>query len=73
MDLALNNIQRLICHKTQQTKLNRGHFFHLRFLCDITIYEIEKKMEPLVTVSMLRRDLNETLSRRYEKRWFAKN
>ena len=22
MDLALNNLQRLICHKTQQTKLN---------------------------------------------------
>ena len=23
MDLALNNLQRLICHKTQQTKLNQ--------------------------------------------------
>ena len=23
MDLALNNLQRLICHKTQQTKPNR--------------------------------------------------
>ena len=24
MDLALNNQQRLICHKTQQTKLNQN-------------------------------------------------
>ena len=23
MDLALNNLQRLICHKTKQTKLNQ--------------------------------------------------
>ena len=28
MDLALNNLQRLICHKTQQTKLN--HIFLVR-------------------------------------------
>ena len=26
MDLALNNLQRLICHKTQQTKPNRSRF-----------------------------------------------
>ena len=26
MDLALNNLQRLICHKIQQTKLNQMHF-----------------------------------------------
>ena len=25
MDLALNNLQRLICHKTQQTKPNRAY------------------------------------------------
>ena len=25
MDLALNNLQRLICHKTQQTKPNNKH------------------------------------------------
>ena len=25
MDLALNNLQRLICHKTQQTKPNHYH------------------------------------------------
>ena len=27
MDLALNNLQRLICHKTQQTKPNQTIFF----------------------------------------------
>ena len=26
MDLALNNLQRLICHKTQQTKPNKYSF-----------------------------------------------
>ena len=30
MDLALNNLQRLICHKTQQTKPN----FDLKFSLD---------------------------------------
>ena len=25
MDLALNNLERLICHKTQQTKPNQDH------------------------------------------------
>ena len=40
MDLALNNLQRLICHKTQQTKLTnkinnndeRTHFFRKIYL-----------------------------------------
>ena len=27
MDLALNNLQRLICHKTQQTKPNQTYDF----------------------------------------------
>ena len=27
MDLALNNLQRLICHKTQQTKLNQTNMY----------------------------------------------
>ena len=27
MDLALNNLQRLICHKTQQTKLNQTKYW----------------------------------------------
>ena len=29
MDLALNNLQRLICHKTQQTKPNQTISFFL--------------------------------------------
>ena len=29
MDLALNNLQRLICHKTQQTKPNQIFLFYL--------------------------------------------
>ena len=29
MDLALNNLQRLICHKTQQTKQNKPTCCHL--------------------------------------------
>ena len=28
MDLALNNLQRLICRKTQQTKPNQTKFIH---------------------------------------------
>ena len=27
MDLALNNLQRLICHKTQQTKPNQKYYW----------------------------------------------
>ena len=30
MDLALNNLQRLICHKTQQTKPNEFQFLIIR-------------------------------------------
>ena len=32
MDLALNDLQRLICHKTQQTKTNQNlvNFFYVK-------------------------------------------
>ena len=33
MDLALNNLQRLICHKTQQTKPNQTINFFLKYFC----------------------------------------
>ena len=29
MNLALNNLQRMICHKTQQTKPNQSHIIFL--------------------------------------------
>ena len=32
MDLALNNLQRLICHKTQQTKPNQTYNCLLRII-----------------------------------------
>ena len=30
MDLALNNLQRLICHKTKQTKPNQGYMYEAK-------------------------------------------
>ena len=35
MDLALNNLQRLICHKTKQTKPNRTEFVCSKFYMKI--------------------------------------
>ena len=32
MDLALNNLQRLICHKTHQTKPNQNSFFWINLI-----------------------------------------
>ena len=32
MDLALNNLQRLICHKTQQTKPNQSEISFSSFI-----------------------------------------
>ena len=33
MDLALNNLQRLIWHKTQQTKPNQPNLSNAQFVC----------------------------------------
>ena len=38
MDLALNNLQRLICHKTQQTKPNHILYTHMFILKTYIIY-----------------------------------
>ena len=45
MDLALNNLQRLICHKTQQTKPKPkpGHSGHLCILKLAEGLELSKK------------------------------
>ena len=34
MDLVLNNLQRLICHKTQQTKPKKKKFYNSKFSSD---------------------------------------
>ena len=44
MDLALNNLQRLICHKTQQTKPNQETNNTLPFL-DILLINVNNKLE----------------------------
>ena len=39
MDLVLNNLQRLICHKTQQTKPNQTKPNYNGFLSESSNYE----------------------------------
>ena len=40
MDLALNNLQRLICHKTQQTKPNQTKDFYINHFSLIVFFII---------------------------------
>ena len=42
MDLALNNLQRLICHKTQQTKPNQTKPFCTTAVVDMIWQSIPK-------------------------------
>ena len=49
MDLALNNLQRLICHKTQQTKPNQsnvrfGDMKNMKGIFDILNDNTKKKL-----------------------------
>ena len=39
MDLALNNLQRLICHKTKQTKPIDFHLFFYYYFLGSSIHE----------------------------------
>ena len=50
MDLALNNLQRLICHKTKQTKPNKehvaiGHLWYF-FSWASTSFHVTKSLNP---------------------------
>ena len=38
MDLALNNLQRLICHKTQQTKPTHNIITYLQIGLEIALF-----------------------------------
>ena len=50
MDLALNNLQRLICHKTQQTKPNLMNFFMKKICSHVKNYFENKLMLHLVFI-----------------------
>ena len=60
MDLALNNLQRLICHKTQQTKPNNNnnnnnnrkckHVFWLRLVFKLTFAGLPSNVKYIVVV-----------------------
>ena len=48
MDLALNNLQRLICHKTNQTKKLNVYIFTLRKMYNDPVNKIENSLIPVV-------------------------
>ena len=52
MDLALNNQQRLICHKTQQSKLNQTEILLL-----IILKYVQQKMKATFMSKIYVRDL----------------
>ena len=39
MDLALNNLQRLICHKTQRTKPNHKPLIYIQFKWQTILFD----------------------------------
>ena len=51
MDLALNNLQRLICHKTQQTKLISKFELQLHYYIHFQTNTLRKAMNPLISQS----------------------
>ena len=58
--MALNNLQRLICHETQQTKPNRRGVMVKAQECGIVVNEFELQSSYYVyfRVSTLRKDMN---------------
>ena len=54
MDLALNNLQKFICHKTQQTKPNVCIYIEVN---DGNEYDIEKQSTPKV-MNLSQRNVN---------------
>ena len=56
MDLALNNLQRLICHKTKQTNIVCTHtlFYHIQRVAEgLDKYRVQEKYFPCFKLSTL--------------------
>ena len=54
MDLALNNLQRLICHKTQQTKPLAVHFIKMNIHLQPSLKQLMELQETLLLLLVLK-------------------